>query len=98
MGTWVLEPRQHDIFTLSKKHTLDHLDTIMKRSERILKIGTQTNVATITGNTKMEGTHKDTKFTSLVNIEATYDSVDNAERFMNDMVKNKYKMLKLKDN
>ena len=67
-------------FTPSKKHTVARLDTIifdktrntmMRRSEKRLKMGTQADVVTVTENTIMEGTHKDRKFTASVNIAAS---------------------------
>ena len=42
----------------------------MRRYEKRLKMGTQANVVIVTENTIMEGTHKDPKFTALVNIAA----------------------------
>ena len=61
-------------------------------------MGTQTDVVTVTENTIMEGTHKDLKFTASVNIVASQASVDNVDRLMNGVEKNKEKMLTLKDN
>ena len=61
-------------------------------------MGTQTNVVIVIENTIMEGTHKDPKFTALVNIEASQAGVDNVNRLMNDVEQNKEKILKLKDN
>ena len=68
------------LFTPSKKHTVDCLETIifhktkktiMIRLEKRLKMGTQSDVVIVTENTIMEGTHKDLKFTASVNIAAT---------------------------
>ena len=94
-------------FTPSKHHTMDCLGTIIfymtrkaiiRSSEKILKMGTHTIVVTITENTIMEGTHKDSKFTASVKIAAAQASADNVDRLMNDMEQNKEKMMKLKDN
>ena len=70
----------------------------MRRSEKILKMGTQADVVTITENTIMEGTHKDPKFIASVNIVVSQASADNVYILMNEMERNKENMLKLKDN
>ena len=94
-------------FTPSKKHIMAHLDTIifekkrniiMRRSEKILKMGTQVDVVTVTENTIMEGTHKDPKSMASVNIAAAQAGTDNVDRLIDDVYINKEKMLKLKDN
>ena len=61
-------------------------------------MGTLNDVVTVTENTIMEGTHKDPKFTALVNIVVAQASADNVDILMNDMEWNKEKMLKVKDN
>ena len=94
-------------FTPSKQHIVAHLDTIifdktrntiMRRSEKILKMGTQAEVVTVTKNTIMEGTHKDPKFMDSVNIEDAQVSTNNINQLMDNVERNKENMLKLKDN
>ena len=94
-------------FTPSKKHIMAHLDTIIfekkrniiiRRSEKILKMGTHVDMVTVTENTIMEGTDKDPKSMDLVNIETSQVGADNVDRLIDDVYRNKEKMLKLKDN
>ena len=94
-------------FTPSKKHTMAHLDTIifykttntiMRRSKKRLKVGTQDDMAIITENIIMEGTHKEPKFTASVNIVVSEANTDNVDILMNGVEQNKEKMFKLKDN
>ena len=57
----------------------------MRRSEKILKMGTQADVFTFKENTIMEGTHKDPKLMALVNITAAHASTDNVDRLIDDV-------------
>ena len=91
----------------SKKHIVARLDTIIfdksrntitRRSEKRLKMGTQADIVIVTESTIMEGTHKDPKFMATVNIAAAQANIDNADQLINDVERNKEKMLKLKDN
>ena len=59
---------------------------------------THVDVVTVTKNTIMEGTHKDPKFTSSVNIAISQANADNFDKLMNDVERNKEKIFKLKDN
>ena len=61
-------------FTSSKHHTVACLDTIffdkakktiVRRSEKWLKIGTQADVVTVTKKNVVEGSNEDPKFLSL---------------------------------
>ena len=61
-------------------------------------MGTQDDVVTVTENTIMEGTDKDPKSMDLVNIETSQVGADNVDRLIDDVYRNKEKMLKLKDN
>ena len=54
-----------------------------------MKMGRQVDIVTITKSTIMEGTHKELKLMASVNIAAPQASVDNVDRLMDDVERNK---------
>ena len=60
-------------------------------------MGTQADVVTVTKSTIMEGTHKYPKFMASMNIVAAPANI-NVDWLIDDVERNKEKMLKLKDN
>ena len=60
-------------------------------------MGSQDGVVTLNGNIIMQGTQKDPKFITSMNIVVAQASTDNVDRLMENVEHHKEKMLKLKD-
>ena len=93
-------------FTPSKHHAVACLDTIffdkskktiVRSSEKRLKIGTQPDVITMTEKTVVENTNQDPKFLASVSIAATQVNANNVDKLMEDAEHYKEKTIKMKD-
>ena len=60
-------------------------NTITRRSEKGLKMGSQVDVVTVTENTIMEGTHKYPKFMASVNVAVAQANADNVDLLMENV-------------
>ena len=81
------------LFTPSRYHAMACLDTIffdknrktiVRISEKRLKIDTQPSVITVTEKTMVEKTNQEPKFLALVSIAATQANANNVDKLMED--------------
>ena len=94
------------LFTPSKHHIVACLDTIffernkktiVRRSEKILKVDTQPDVITMTEKNVVEKTNQDPKFLASISVAAAQANADKVEKLMEDAEHYKEKMIKMKD-
>ena len=71
--------------------------TIIKRSEKRLNIGTQSDVVMVIERTVVEGTNKAPEFLPSINIVAAQAKDDNVDKLVEDAEHYKEMMLKMKD-
>ena len=93
-------------FTPSKHHAVaclgtiffdKSMKTIVRRSEKMLKIGTQPNTITVTEKTIVEKTNQDPKFLASISVVTAQVNADNVEKLMEDAYHYKEKMIKMED-
>ena len=92
-------------FTPSKKHAVAILDTIffnknkktiVRKSEKILKIGDQPDVVTVTARIVIQDTNEDPQFLASVRISAMQAHADNVNKLVGDVEQYKERMLNMK--